>query len=37
MPINDKSTKEFYVGLGFVDLIPPLADSSTTITMCRSF
>ncbi|XP_058799947.1 protein O-GlcNAcase isoform X2 [Phymastichus coffea] len=37
MSVNDKETHEFFVRLGFIDIVPPLEDSSTTITMCRSF
>ncbi|XP_003426978.1 protein O-GlcNAcase isoform X2 [Nasonia vitripennis] len=37
MSVTDKDAREFFVRLGFVDLIPPLEDSSTTTTMCRSF
>ena len=35
--ISDKDTREFYVRLGFVDLVPPLEENSTIVTMCRTF
>ncbi|XP_011495970.1 PREDICTED: protein O-GlcNAcase isoform X1 [Ceratosolen solmsi marchali] len=37
MSISDKDTRDFYVRLGFIDLIPPLENNSTIITMCRNF
>lgn len=37
MAMSDKVSRDLYIKLGFVDLIPPLDDNLTTITMCRNF
>ncbi|XP_014227220.1 protein O-GlcNAcase isoform X1 [Trichogramma pretiosum] len=34
--VSDKETHDFYSRLGFIDLIPPLEDSSTAV-LCRNF
>ncbi|XP_023245639.1 protein O-GlcNAcase isoform X3 [Copidosoma floridanum] len=37
MSVTDKNNREFYIRLGFVDLVSPVEDESKTLIMCRSF